>query len=104
MKLIWTERAKKDLIEIGKFIAKDKAGAARRWVEKLRQRARLAKDMPLAGRKVPEIDRNDVREVFLGNYRIVYLVKKGSIIILTIFEGHRLVPLGYINTGADSEF
>ena len=101
MILSWTLRAKKDLIEIGRFIAKDKPSAARNWVEKLRQRARKTMDMPLLGRKVPEIDRDDIREVFLGNYRIVYLVAENRIIILTVFEGHRLLPKGILETGDD---
>jgi toxin ParE1/3/4 len=103
MKLVWTLRAKKDLLEIGTFIAKDKSAAARRWVEKLRQRARMAKEMPIAGRKVPEINRDDVREVFLANYRIVYLVKKESIVVLTIFEGHRRLPQDIIASSKNSE-
>lgn len=103
MKLAWTLHAKKDLLEIGKFIAKDKTSAARRWIEKLRQRARMTKDVPLAGRKVPEIGRDEVREVFLRNYRIVYLVKKDAILVLTIFESHRLLPQDILNSVKDTE-
>jgi hypothetical protein len=39
---------------------------------------------------VPELQRNDVREVFLRTYRIVYRIRKGTIDVLTVFEGHRL--------------
>jgi len=101
MKLSWTLRAKNDLLEIGRFIARDKPGASRRWVEKLRQRARKTIDMPLLGRKVPEINRDDVREVFLGNYRIVYLVEEKRIIILMVFEGHRLLPNSIVEMDND---
>lgn len=91
MRLRWTDRARRDLLSIGRYIAQDNPSAARQWVERLRQRARQAAAKPLAGRVVPELQRNDVREVFLRTYRIVYRVRKGSIDVLTVFEGHRLL-------------
>lgn len=71
----WTERALADLIAIGEYIAADKPDAARRWVERLRHQASVAAELPLAGRRVPEIERDDVRETFLRSYRIVYRVE-----------------------------
>ncbi len=92
MKLRWTHRARQDLIEIGRYIARDKPEAARRWVERLRQRAQAATAMPRSGRKVPEIDRDDVREVLVRRYRIVYQIHASEIRVLAVFEGHRLLP------------
>lgn len=85
----WTDRAVADLVAMGEFIAQDKPGAARAWVERLREQASLIAAAPLAGRRVPEIDRDDVRETFLRTYRIVYRVVPGGIVVLTVFEGHR---------------
>jgi plasmid stabilization system protein ParE len=90
----WSLRARRDLLEIGRFIARDDRGAARRWVEKLRERARQAAALPRAGRRVPELERDDVREVLQGSYRIVYLVGERAIEVLTVFEAHRLFPPG----------
>ena len=45
----------------------------------------------MAGRIVPEFERRDIREVLFRNYRIVYRVKEDQILILTVFEGHRLL-------------
>ncbi len=92
MKLRWTHRARQDLVEIGRYIAQDKPEAARRWVERLRQRARAAAAMPHSGRKVPEVNREDVREVLVRRYRIVYQIHESEIRVLTVFEGHRLLP------------
>lgn len=91
MRLRWTERAASDLISIGDYIAADNPAAARSWVERLRQRAVKASKMPRAGRVVPEIGRDDVREVFQRSYRIVYRVVDDGIVVLTVFEGHRLL-------------
>ena len=88
MKLRWTDRSRRDLIDIGHYIARDKPGAARRWVERLRGTAK----QPLAGRRVPEVGRDNVREVLVGNYRIVYEIQKKEIRIPTVFEGHRPLP------------
>jgi len=92
----WTRRASRDLLEIARFIARDDRGAARRWVEKLREQAARAALQPLAGRRVPEVPRDDVRETFLRSYRIIYRVLKSGVEILTVFEGHRQLPLGRV--------
>lgn len=65
MALVWTQRARDDLLEIFRFIARDDREAAERWVAKLVERAELAATMPFGGRVVPELGRNDIREVFL---------------------------------------
>lgn len=97
MKLRWTRRARRDLLEIGHYIARDKPMAARRWVERLRRRARDAAALPQTGRVVSEIGREDVREVFVNTYRIVYRICEEEIHVLTVFEGHQLLPQGVVD-------
>lgn len=92
MKVRWTSRARRDLREIGAYISHDNPNAANRWVARLWDRAEKIKDAPRAGRVVPEIQREDVREVFLKSYRIVYLLKVDEVRIITVIEGHRLFP------------
>lgn len=89
--LRWTERAARDLMESGAYIAESDPTAARAWVERLRQRALKASKMPRTGRAVPEVARDDVREVFERSYRVVYRVVDDGIVVLTVFEGHRLL-------------
>ncbi len=96
MKLRWSDHARRDLIAIGRYIARDNPDAARDWIEQLRERARLAAENPHAGRVVPELGREDVREVFLRSYRIVYGVGEDAVDVLTVFEGHRLLPKGLL--------
>ena len=91
MKLQWTDRARRDLLQIGQYIARDNPAAARRWIERLRDKARGASRAPLAGRVVPELGRDSVREIFLGNYRLIYILRKDVVTVLTVFEGHRLL-------------
>ena len=73
-----------------RYIATDNPAAAKRWVQRLRERARNALYAPLAGRTVPKMSREDIRELIEGNYRIVYQVFADRLVILTVFEEHQL--------------
>ena len=91
MKLRWTDGARRDLLDIGRHVARGDPIAARRWVERLREQARKARRNPHIGRVVPEFQRTDVREVLLRSYRIVYRLREDAGEVLTVFEGHRLL-------------
>ncbi len=90
--IVWTDRALSDLEAIADYIARDNHTAAERWIMKLIAVAEKAATAPLAGRRVPELANNMVREIFLRTYRIVYRVVMDRVEILTVFEGHRLFP------------
>ena len=98
----WSQRARKDLLAIGRYIAQDNPNVARAWVEKLRFCVHEAAAAPKGGRRVPELDRDDVREVFLRAYRIAYRIHASSIEVITVFEGHRLFPAD-VNVGNEYE-
>jgi toxin ParE1/3/4 len=85
-------RAQADLRRISHRIAMDNPPAAKAWARKIRDRVRLAGRSPKLGRKVPELDRDDVREALVGNYRVVYVIHPKIVEILRVFEGHRLLP------------
>lgn len=90
--VVWTDRAFSDLEEIGEFIGADNPAAAARWVSELMATAERAAVAPLAGRRVPELGRDDLREVLRRTYRIVYRVWSDRVEVLTVFEGHRRFP------------
>lgn len=90
--VVWTDRALSDLEAIGDYIGRDNPVAAQDWVMKLITSAARAARAPLAGRRVPELGRDDVREVLLRGYRVVYRVTPKKLEVLTVFEGHRLLP------------
>lgn len=91
MKVVWTERSALALEAVGEYIAKDDPEAATRWLARLVARAEKAAVFPRGGRVVPELGRDDVREVFVRTYRIVYQIKDDAIFVLTVFEGSRLL-------------
>lgn len=89
-----------DLEDIRAFIGQDDREAASDWLAKLIRRVETASRAPFAGRSVPEIRRDDVREVLQRSYRIVYLVRDASIDVLTVFHGSRLIPPDVTERGA----
>ena len=92
MRLFWTQRARRDLLAIADHIGADSPAAARRTINSLRERAGSLPPHPLAGRVVPELGKHEIRELVCGNYRLVYLIGSDRLLVLTIFEGHRMFP------------
>ena len=91
MKVVWTEQASGRLIEIEEFIERDDPDAAAKLIEKLVQRADALARHPERGRRLPEFPGSGLRELVVGNYRVVYRLGPKRVEILTVFEGHRLL-------------
>jgi toxin ParE1/3/4 len=91
--VVWTEQALERLQDIEDFIAYNNPETAIRFIDKLIQRGEELVSFPESGRQVSELASNQIREVLEGNYRIVYRIKPDRLEILTIFEGHRQLPL-----------
>jgi len=90
MKILWTEEAITRLQEIEEYIAKDNPTIAMKFIDKLISISETLVDNPQKGRVVPELAIESIREILHKNYRIVYIIKKTSIDILTVFERHQL--------------
>jgi len=43
----------------------------------------------MIGRKVPEADRDDVRELIFQNYRIIYHAEEHRVFVLSVMHGSR---------------
>jgi plasmid stabilization system protein ParE len=85
VRVVWTELAVERAYEAAAYIAKDKSGAALRWLEGLFELIDRLETFPLSGRVVPEIGRTDFRElVYRQAYRIVYRIEKSRVLILTV--------------------
>ena len=91
MKVVWTSEAVKKLDDIEAFIAQDSPGKASDFIDVLLEKGDLIGLYPGMGKVVPEILLPEIREILVGNYRIVYRSTFTRIEILTVFEGHRLL-------------
>lgn len=89
MKVEWTEPAVSDLKGIRDFIARDSEYYATRFVEKIIEAVEKLKEFPRMGRSVPEAEHENIRELLLHTYRIIYRVETDRILVLTIIHGSR---------------
>jgi len=46
---------------------------------------------PESGRVVPEFEKSEIREIILGNYRIIYRYSPDLVEILTVYHSSRLL-------------
>ena len=97
MIIIWSPLAVDRAGDIADYIALDNPAAANRWVETLFEKVTVLKFTPKLGRQVPEIGRDDIRELFFGNYRIIYRVGANEISILTVRHGKQLLPVDEVS-------
>jgi toxin ParE1/3/4 len=88
----WTDQAVDDLRAIREFIERDSPRYGRLVVERLFDATQRLESFPFSGRVVPELGRDDVREIVLGEYRIVYRLKGETAELITVFRSSRLFP------------
>ncbi len=98
MKIIWSPLAIDRTTEIAEYITQDNPSAATKWVKTLFDKVQLLKSSPKSGRIVPETQRDDIRELIYGNYRIIYRAEKNKISVLTVRHGKQILPLEEIQT------
>ncbi len=91
MKIIWSPRSKAQLTDIAEYIALDKPSAAYRWLENIFKEVEKLEVFPKSGGKVPEFNQEDIREIILGNYRIIYKIKENEIIIASVRHGQQIL-------------
>jgi toxin ParE1/3/4 len=86
----WLLDANEDLREIYEYISRDSQRYAKRQVDKIYDRTQILKECPFTGKIVEEINREDIREIVEGHYRIIYrIVDESTIDILMVHHGAR---------------
>jgi toxin ParE1/3/4 len=87
--VIWANPAKSDLRAIHDFIASCSKYYAKKVVQDIVDRTNILKEYPQIGRKVQEIDDENIREIFAYSYRILYEIKSENVYIIGIIHGRR---------------
>ena len=87
MKVHWTDTAEGHLAAIYSYIAQDSPEYARRMVDRLTRRSQQIAEFPFSGRRVPEYDVDQIREVIEGSFRIIYHIKADQIDVLAVIHG-----------------
>jgi toxin ParE1/3/4 len=85
--IVWTDEARNWLRLIREHIAKDSLVAADRTIEGIWQKTQILATYPEAGFKYPLPERDDVRVLLYGHYRIAYLLSGNNLVqILGVFH------------------
>lgn len=92
MRVHWTENAIEHPANIYEYIGLNSETYARRMVDRITRRSGQIADHPLSGRKVPEYDAEDIRELIEKPYRIIYRIKPDQIDVLAVIHGAMLLP------------
>ena len=92
MKVRWTHTAVRHLSAIHDYIAQDSPIYARRMVDRLTRRSQQIVTFPYSGRKVPEYEADDIREIIEASYRLIYRIQDNQIDILAVIHGAQTLP------------
>ncbi len=87
--IVWTTPAISDLHALREYIARDSEYYADGVVADIFDAVDRLALFPKFGRRVPEIDDDSVREVLVGNYRIMYDISGSVVRVLTVLHMSR---------------
>ena len=92
MKIIWSPLAGERLDKIYEFISQDNISGAQKMVDRIIKKVDTLSNNPERGRKVPEANRKEIREIFEGEYRIIYRIESKKVSILSIRNFKQILP------------
>jgi toxin ParE1/3/4 len=85
--VVWTETASIDLERALEYIHQDSPGYALSFLSDTLEKAKVLNSFPYSGRIVPEINDQNIREIFIHRYRLIYRTELDQVIILTFVHG-----------------
>ena len=91
-KVLWTNHAKIDLMEIIEYIAIDSKNLAIEKLHQIQEKAQKLCDTPEKGRFIPELERQNVtryRELIISPWRIMYKIEQQKVYVLAVIDGRR---------------
>ena len=92
MRLEWTPNSRTQVRRIRAYIARDAEEAADAFIDKLFTAAERLESFPYLGGVVEKWNREDLREILVGNYRLIYLVTAEEVTVLTVMHAARRLP------------
>ncbi|MCR4346772.1 MAG: type II toxin-antitoxin system RelE/ParE family toxin [Sulfuricaulis sp.] len=92
MRVIWTPEAQAHLDSIYYYLKRDAPFYANGVVDKLTRRSEQLIRHPRSGRIVPKYDDENLREIIVHPYRLIYRLKPDYIDIIAVFHGAQQLP------------
>ena len=87
----WSPEAIDDLESIADYIARDSEYYARAVVNEMLSSATSLAQLPNRGRVVPEFSDDQLREIFVYSYRLIYRIERERVLVLAVVHGKRLI-------------
>lgn len=91
-RVVWPHYALADLHDVAEYIARDSGRAALRVVDEILDAAERLSAFPLSGVMVEAYGRETVRQIFVGEYRIVYELDDDVVDIWMVIHTRRRFP------------
>ena len=85
----WSVPARNDLKQIHDYIAKDSKYYERKVIQEIVAKTETLIELPEIGRIVSEISDQNVRELIVYSYRLIYDMSGAGVEILAIIHGRR---------------
>lgn len=92
VKIEWSKISNYDILQIYSYIYQDSVYYAVNTINGIAKRTDNLEIFPYMGRKVPEYDIYNIRELIYKSYRIIYEVQLNKIIIHRIWHSARDLP------------
>ena len=91
LNIFWSQEAIDDIESIANYIQKDSLQYAKSVVQTFFSKVEILTEFPLIGRIVPEYNNENIRELFIYSYRLIYNIEANSIHIIAVIHGKRLI-------------
>ena len=85
----WSPTAESEFIEILEYITHESPQYALSFYDQVQENLANISEFPEIGRIVPELDEQNVRELIIGSYRLIYRNYTDKIQIIRLLHGAR---------------
>jgi len=89
MRISYSKNSQKELREIKNYISKFNPEDAKRFIKKLKNNIENIPNFPYKYRKSIYFDDENIRDMIIDGYTIIYEIKNDKIIILNIFNKNK---------------
>jgi toxin ParE1/3/4 len=90
-RIVWSRRAVPDLDAITDYIAADSPAYAAVVLKNIVHQTRILGRFPRVGRRVPEFDDENIRDLSSYSYRIIYRLQDDDALIVAVIHGKRIL-------------
>jgi len=91
-RILWTQSARDDLMDIAKYIARDSIDIALKKIALIEEKVNSLRYFPKEGKNVPELEEyneEEYKQIIVYPWRVIYSLKKDIVYILIVIDGRR---------------